>query len=223
MKSLFVECIWNISENRKKFMQGMSLLAILFVVFLITNKIVVKISQEKNIAIVQTWRPTASNFVFSSTKRDKGNISKYITALDKRILPPEGFYFAKYTFTIKSSGEYNIFWTGSPLGTIKDGNIWFSPFWMSFDNGPFEHFTEERKKKDYPYHPVIEYNEGKHRIEKLTTIKLTKGVHTLELKIDEPRKIDGLYFLPTDSIFFIKEGVKPTLRHFKKFPKIYFK
>jgi len=222
MKSLFASYIWADSKKRKTFIIGLLSLIVLVIAYSIAMRILDARAYKEKVVILPTWKSSKSNFVYLTTKKEEKAIGGQSTNLAKKYMPPEGFYYAKYRFRIKQDGVYNIFWAGSPPGPVEEGSEWFSPFWVRFDEGDLEHFTQERTEEDYPYHPTTEYVPGAYYITKLTSKEFTAGDHTMEIRVDEPRKIDDMYFLIADVVFFVKKGYKPSSKHFKKFQRKYF-
>lgn len=167
--------------------------------------------KDPDLTIIEGENIKSSNANFWFTNRNKCFNNKFM-ALYTRETPKIGYYFFKYTFTVKKSGEYNIFLTGAPAGTKTSGlDTYFCPFQVLLDNNKVNDFDEESNKAALfletgsIFYTDYEYAQSM-RITKLGKFNLKQGEHELEFRISQRPINDQDYKFYADAIFIVPVG-----------------
>ena len=178
-----------------------------------------EIAHDQRIILIPGESFSATNSKVVIQQNDVLHQGKSFELVTNRLPKNSEYFYFLYEFYALEAGNYWILIAGTPPGAILGRkNEWFSPYWISFDDGEFVHVTAESVMENFPEHPELdEYFEGGYYWTRIGSAKLTPGKHTLEIRINEQRKRDSSYAMYIDSILIVPKGWKP-IRLFKNLP-----
>ncbi len=192
-----------------KYFQPLALFFFLFVLAALFN--FRTLGEEKRIVWIRGETPAGVNFTPFIEKNGHFQQGESVELLADS-LPSAGYYSLLYKFRILETGPYALFLAGTPPGATEPAKDtdWFSPYWVSLDNGPFRLFTDESFKKEFPVHPPhTEYMAGGYHWSRIAWLELAEGWHTIEIQIRDRRLKDGKYAFFLDSILLVPKDYKP--------------
>lgn len=117
----------------------------------------------------------------------------------------KGPHYVKYEFQVGESGDYNVY-----IATTSPNQAWSSPFEVFVDGEPVQ---QDWKLVGQPYGNTA--NPGLFQWQQ-TEVELSKGEHTLEFRISEPRDSvfesdngEPAYSFLADAILVTNENITP--------------
>lgn len=194
----------------KGFLLACVLIIVIPLVLQANRRLMLSSLTQKKLLIIEGERPADSNFY--ETEGHIGKSRQYFGGQSLELdtpIRPDNAYFARYDFSIEEKGEYHFYLAGTPPGPSATGSEWSSPFYLSIDNAGPKLLTEEGLKVEWPYLFRFNYAKGGYYFTKVATERLSRGVHTASLYVNQGRIHDGHFTLYVDALIIVPINLKP--------------
>jgi hypothetical protein len=174
---------------------------------------------RQNIILIEGEIPKESNYAERIGRIYKNNALLNGKGLELSTSESiEGGYYLIYEFEIEKSGIYNIIVCGTPPGPLQKGSKWHSLYSIIVDGKIGKILSEELITEEWPQYKKYNYLEGGYFFTKILTVDLDKGLHKINININQRRKHDGNFTFYIDAIIISPEGFRPQVR-IGKIPK----
>ena len=164
---------------------------------------------KKNLIIIEGEYLTGPNNVGPVARFYKNN--KLLSGKSLEFSTPQeiaGGYYITYEFEVKKAGVYNITFCSTPPGPLAEGSKWHSPYSVSLDGQVGKQLSEESISEEWPQYMKYNYLEGGYFFNKVMSLYLDKGPHSITVNISQPRKHDGNFTFYIDAIMLSPEGFR---------------
>lgn len=154
--------------------------------------------ENPNVVFVEGEDAVSTNFSSQPTLNYSTSGKRTLQLSTATDLQAEAGYYADYVFYVPASGEYELWYGGTPAGPLDElYPSFFSPFRYRLDGGEPVAVYREDIVVNQNYAPSFYWN----RVHSLT---LKEGVHRLRYEVREKRRYDNRYYFYLDCFFLVQ-------------------